>query len=105
MNNEILDKIDEIISKIENSDDYLKYLDLKSKIENNKNLVSLIREIKILQKDVVHHLDKNKLLDEKINELNNNPLYREYINVIYDINNTYMIIENNINNYFYNKIN
>lgn len=104
MNNEILKKIDEIINKIENSKDYLKYLDLKSKIENSE-LVTLINEIKVLQKDVVHHIDKKELLDKKISELNSNPLYREYCNTIYELNNTYTVIENNLNNYFYNKLN
>ncbi len=99
-NDKILAKIDEIINKIENSEEYLKYLDLKKKIENNKDLVSLIREVKVLQKDVVHHMDKKDLLNSKIYELNNNPLYREYNNTIYEINNTYAILENNLNNYF-----
>lgn len=99
-NDKILAKIDEIINKIENSEDYLKYLDFKKKIENNKDLVSLISEVKILQKDVVHHMDKKNLLNSKIDELNNNPLYREYNNTIYEINNTYAILENNLNNYF-----
>ncbi len=103
-NKEILHKIDEIIDKIESSELYLKYLDLKKKIDNNKELVMLINEVKVLQKDVVHHLDKRELLNKKIEELNTYPLYREYNNVIYEINNTYAIIENNLNNYFYRNV-
>ncbi len=103
-NKEILHKIDEIINKIESSELYLKYLDIKKKIDNNKELVMLINEVKVLQKDVVHHLDKKEKLNKKIDELNTYPLYREYNNVIYEINNTYAIIENNLNNYFYRNV-
>ncbi len=105
MNKEILDKVDEIINKIETSDLYQKYLDLKNKMDNNKEITSLIRKIKVLQKDVVHHLDKKDELNNIINELNNHPLYREYNNTIYEINNVYAIIEKDLNNYFHKKIN
>ena len=105
MNNAILNKVDEIINIIESSEQYQKYLDLKNKIEANNELVILINEVKILQKDVVHHIDKKSLLNQKIELLNSNPLYREYINVIYEINNIYAIIENNLNNYFYVRLN
>lgn len=104
-NDEILNKIEEIISKIENSDLYHKYVDLKNKLNKNKEIVTLINEVKLLQKDVVHHMDKKELLNKKIEDLNNYPLYREYNNTICDINNIYAIIENNINNYFNNKLN
>ena len=104
MNNEIINKIDEIINKIENSELYQKYLDLKEKLDNNKELMTLINEVKLLQKDVVHHIDKKELLDKKINELNSYPLYREYSNTVFEINNVYAIIENDLNNYFYRNV-
>ena len=75
MKNEILNKIDEIISLIEKSDDYQKYLLLKEKMKTNKELNQLINEVRLLQKDVVHHLNKKELLDKKMEELNNYPLY------------------------------
>ena len=104
-NREILNKIDEIISKIEQSDNYLKYLDLKDKINKNNELKLLINEIKVLQKDIVHHINKKDLLNSKLKELEENPIYREYNNTIYEINSTYSIIENELNNYFNNKLN
>lgn len=100
LNKEILEKIDEIIQIIETSPEYLKYLDLKEKIKNNKELMELINKVRVMQKDVLHKKNNQNELDKLLNELNNNPLYREYNNVIYEINNTYSIVENSINNYF-----
>lgn len=105
MNKEILDKIDEIIKTIEESPIYQKYLDLKKQIDNNKELKKLINEVRVLQKDIVHHVKEKKVLDEKLNELNNHPLYIEYINTLDEINNIYGIIESNLNNYFNKKLN
>ncbi len=105
MNKEILDKIDEIIKVIENSSNYQKYLELKKQIENNKELTLLINKVKVLQKDIVHHIGKKEELDCILDELNNHPLYREYNNTLSELNNTYAIIENSINHYFQDKLN
>ena len=105
MNKEILDKVDEIVKTIEESSEYQKYLTLKEQIDNNKELKELINEVRILQKDVLHHIEKESKLEEKTTELNNNPLYREYINTLDEINNTFSIIENSLNKYFYDKLN
>ena len=105
LNKEILDKIDEIILLIESSSNYQKYLNLKDTISNNKDIMILINEIKVLQKDVVHHFNKKELLNKKIDELNNFPLYREYNNILYELNNEFSIVESSINNYFNKKIN
>ena len=105
MNKEVLDKVDEIIKIIEESPDYKKYLLLKDKINKKTELKTLINEIKVLQKDVVHHLNKKAELERKVNELNSNPLYREYSNTLFEINNVYAIIEKRINYYFQNKLN
>ncbi len=104
-NNLILDKVDEIIKKIESDPVYQKYLYLKEKMANHSEIVLLVNEIRTLQKDVVHHLNKKNILEEKINELNNDPLYREYNNTLYELNNVYSILETSINNYFSKKLN
>ena len=103
MNKDINEKIDEIINEIENSEVYQKYLLLKKKISNNKELMELINKVKVMQKDNVHKKVTNEELNRVVNELNNNPLYREYNNTLYEINNIYGIIESSLNNYF-NKI-
>ena len=105
MNKEINEKVDEIIQEIETSDIYQKYLLLQNKIKNNKELMELINKVRVMQKDVLHKVSKEEELNMLVNELNNHPLYIEYSNVLYEINNTYAIIENSINNYFDKVIN
>lgn len=105
MNKELLNKIDEIISLIENSKEYQKYLLLKDEMNNNSDIKKLINEIRVLQKDVVHHLDKKEKLRKRMDELNAHPLYREYNNTLASINNVYAIIESNLNNYFQRIVN
>lgn len=105
MNKEISKKIDEIINEIENSKEYQKYLILKDKISKDKELTSLINKVRIAQKDYVHHLIKKDELDDFTHELNDYPLYREYMNTLSEINNTYGIIELSLNNYFQSKLN
>ena len=104
-NEEILRKVDEIIKEIEDSSDYKKYLLLKDKISNNKEVMSLIKKVKVLQKDVVHNIDKKDELACTLEKLNNHPLYREYNNTLDELNNTFNIIENGINHYFFEKLN
>ena len=103
MNKDISDKVDEIITEIENSDIYKKYLSLKDSLSNNKELMELINKVRVMQKDYLHNKITEEELEKLVNELNNHPLYREYNNIIYEINNTYGIIESSLNNYF-NKI-
>ncbi len=100
LNKEISIKIDEIINVIENSDVYQKYLLLKKSISENKELMELINKVRVMQKDVLHHKKTKDDLDKLMQELNNHPLYIEYNNTIFEINNTYAIIENSLNNYF-----
>ena len=105
MSSEILKKIDEIISLIEESDDYKKYLLLQEKIRNNNEIMVLIKKVKVLQKDVIHHIRDESELKMIMDELNSHPLYREYCNTIEELNNTYAIIESSLNKYFQDKLN
>ncbi len=100
MNSLILEKVDEIINDIINSNEYQKYLNLKDELDKNKEIKSLISEIKLIQKDLAHNYPKEMELENKIKELESIPLYREYQNILSELNNTYNIIESTLNNYF-----
>lgn len=107
MNNEILNKIDEIINYIENTPNYQRYLLIKEHMKDNQEINSLIGEIRVLQKRLVNNkrLDLEDELKKKTNLLNNIPLYREYLNTLDEINNVFNIIENELNKYFSDKVN
>ncbi len=105
MNKDILEKIDELVKEIESSPDYQNYLSLKEQISKNKKLTELINKVKVLQKDYVHHLVSKEELDKLVSELNDDPLYREYSNALYEVNNTFAIIETKLNKYFQDKLN
>ena len=105
MNNEVLDKVDDIIKTIENSEIYQRYLKIKKLLEKDKEITELINRVKVLQKDVVHKEATKDELDSLLATLKSKPLYLEYCNIIDEINNTFNIIESSINKYFYDKLN
>ena len=112
MNKEILDQIDNIVKNIINSDDYKNYLYLKEKLSKNEKANSLIKQIKIKQKQLVKEQANNKdikELDNEINEmlekLNRIPLYTDYVEVEMKLNNLYQTIKEYLDNYFYKKMN
>ena len=112
MNNKVLDKVDEIIEFIKETEEYKDYLYLKDKLEKNEKALSLINEIKKYQKELVkkevEKLD-TKDLEDKINnnlkELDNIPLYNEYLDVQEKLNDMYQLVKKELDNYFYNKLN
>lgn len=113
MNKEILNKIEDIISYIKNSATYKKYLLIESQMEHNDDINKLVNEIKVLQKQATkeEHINFNSpiKLDEeikdKLTQLNNIPLYSEYINTIDELNNTLQDIKNQIETYINRKTN
>ena len=105
MNNKIIDKVNEIINLIESSPDYKKYISLKNQMSQNPELMELINKVRVLQKDVIHHMKSQEELKKLTDELDNHPLYREYNNTLWELNNTYAIVENSINKYFQDKLN
>lgn len=104
---EILNKVDEILNYIENSDDYKKYLLIKEKMKNDIEINDLLNEIRHLQKKLANDYNKEieRELEDKNKILGNIPLYREYLNILDEINNIFNIIENSLNKYFYDKLN
>ena len=106
---ELLKKIDELVDLIKNSQDYKRYITLKNKMLNNKEIMFLIEEIKKLEKTIVkkeYNKTDTKLEKEKVNslkkELESFPIYLEYSYLKEDLNNDFQnikkIIEDSINN-------
>jgi len=109
MNNIILNKIDEIIDIIKNSEEYQKYIEISNKMKNNKEIMTLIEEVKTLQKKLVKEksLGNNtdyidKQIDEKLKELDTFPIYLEYLYLQEDLDNNITLVKTSIEKYINN---
>lgn len=112
MNDIILDKFNEIISLIENSNQYGEYMMLKEKIGKDKQIIDLINDIKVAQKEIVRlkyngldYSEKDELINKNLSILNSYPIYVEYNYLQEDLNTSFQIIKNAINDYIDSVIN
>ena len=112
MNELVLSKIDDIIEYIKGSDDYVKYIDIKMRLDGNKDIMNIINNIKDLQKKIVKEESignsisaLEKEIDEKIALLNSYPIYVEFSYLQEDLNNIFQEIKNRIEEYINDKVN
>lgn len=109
LNKEIENKVIEIVAYIKETDYYKNYLIAKELLESNHELMNLIDEIKLLQKEIIKNPSKKKELEiniqEKLSILEEDSLYLEYINNQNEINNILTIFENKLNKYFFDIFN
>lgn len=101
-------EIDNLVDYIKNTDDYKKCIKLKDQMKDNSELMSLIDEVKNLQKKYIksnYDLLIKEELDKKNKELLEIPIYVLYNKHLNNVN--YMIdyINNSLNNYFYELLN
>ncbi len=91
LSKDVLQKTDELVNIILSSKEYKRYVSIKEQLHNNKELNNKINEIRKLQKHIVknglENTDEDKFLQEKIKELENIPIYNEYLNAIDEVNN------------------
>lgn len=96
----LLKKVDELVDIIKESDDYKRYIELKTIMENNKEIMKLVKNIKSLQQKTIK-LEYNKQdttkeekeLQSLKDELNSYPIYQEYIYLQEDLNDTFQNIK------------
>ena len=112
LDNKVLSKIDEIIDYIKDSNTYKRFIFIEEEMNKNKELMNLISNIKIIQKDLVRKENKginttelNKEYISLKNELNSYPIYIEYNELLEELDNTYQEIKYIIENYLNNKLN
>ena len=74
-------EIDSLFDELENTDLYKKYLKVKIQLENDKDIMDLINEIKRYQKIGTNNKDKSVELKikELKKELESYPLYQSYL--------------------------
>lgn len=80
----------------------------KKKMAENEELSLLIKDVKSLQKKYIrsnYQEEIKKELDQKVDKLNNIPLYVSYNNELDSVNENLLVIEEELNEYFNNKLN
>ena len=106
---EILKKINELVSLIKSTSDYKRYDELKKSMSDNKELMSIIKDIKKIEQSIVkkeYNKEDTKEDEAKLKELKEKldsfPAYLEYSYLQEDLNNDFQnikkIIEDSINN-------
>ncbi len=105
-------EIDEIISIIKNSNEYKNYIEVSNKLQQNKDIMTLIDEVKFLQKELVKKKNKGiniknieNEIDNKVKLLEEYPIYLEYLYLQEDLNNSINLIKSSIENYIDSIIN
>ena len=82
-NEEIEEKALELVKAIKEEKDYKEYIELRTKIKSNKEIMEKIDKVKTLQKSYVKSAYLNskikQQLDNELNKLESIPLYKEYL--------------------------
>ena len=112
LNNDVLKKIDEIVSYIKDTDEYIRFSKIEEQMKNNLEIMNKIDRVKSIQKEIVKfEVDKKdvsnleKEIEEILLDLNSYPIYQEYSYLLEDLNNMFQEIKFMIENYLNNIIN
>ena len=100
--------IDELVEIIVTSSEYKTCIKLKEQMKSNEELLKLIDDVKNLQKKYIksnYSEEIKQQLQVKEEELNQIQVYTMYNENLQVVNNMINIINDELNNYFYNKLN
>ena len=101
--NDIVPSIDKLFKDFKEEKLYKDYLKCKEKLNCNSEIISLINEIKRLQKIVVNNNDK--VIEEKLKTLYKKlyeyPLYVTYIELKEEVENNLKLISKSFEKYFF----
>ena len=89
-----MSSLEELFNSIENSKSYHDYLKVKDILEKDKNIKKTIEEIKELEKQATYleyigddqYKEIDELIKSKVDVLNDNPVYQEYLNKMDEFN-------------------
>lgn len=102
MNEDIKRVIDELIAEIKETSSYINYVKIKNMLKDDQEIMSMLDEIKSLQKELVKLEHENKdtidLNNKYVNLLNTLceiPLYNQYMHYIEELNNMFSYINMN----------
>lgn len=104
--------IEELFDSINNSKEYKEYMEISSILNDNIDVKKLIDEIKSLQKEATKleysnddkYKEIDKLIEEKVNILNNNNSYQEYLSKLKEFNRMLLTSSSLIEDYIDEKV-
>lgn len=114
VNNEILKEIDFLVEDIKKTSIYQRYQAIKDKMQQNEELMNLIKSYKKLQQELVQYeynkqeakvIELEKELQYQKEILMKNPLYSEYIFIQEELNESFQLIKDTLTDYFDQKLN
>lgn len=105
-------KMEELFETILNSSEYDEYKKIGDILEKDVSINQLINEIKELQQEATFleynndpkYKELDKLIDEKVKELNAKPVYQEYLNKMEEFNEIIKTSSNMLEQYVNEKI-
>lgn len=108
VSNLILDKLDDIIKDIQESSTYQDYQFLFQKLLKHEKANTLIKKVKNIQKEMVKKelrkepiLELEKEIDIILKELNQIPLYVEFVSKQQELNQIYQDLKERLDCYFF----
>ena len=104
--------IEELFDSINNSNEYKEYLSITEELNNNKEVMNLIDDIKKLEKEATKleyngddkYKDIDKEIEEKTKELNNNSSYKEYLVKLKKFNTVLLASSSMLEDYLNDKV-
>lgn len=112
MKDNILKKTDELVEYIKKTPDYIKYQQLVEQVKKDDEIMSIINEVKNLQKTAVNKeyrkedvAEINNKIKTNIEKLQTYPIYQEMTYLQEDLDNLFMTIKNMLDDYINKQIN
>lgn len=104
--------IEELFDSINNSNEYKEYLSITEELNNNKEVMNLINEIKSLEKEATKleyngddkYKEIDNIIEEKTNILNNNSSYKDYLSKLKKFNNALLASSSMLEDYLNSKV-
>lgn len=108
----IENKIDELFQAIQDSEEYQAYLNIGEVLAGDKEINTLVAEIKKLQQKSVQleykgdntYKDVDIEIEKKVSLLNSKPIYQEYLRRMNEFNDVLAMSSSNIEKYVNSKI-
>lgn len=93
MEENVINKVDELVNSIKESSTYKRYIIVKEALSKNKDIMTKIDRVKMLQKRIVNlensskdYSEENNEINAIIKELNEYPIYTEYEELVDKLN-------------------